>query len=881
MQLVSCEAGAPGPLTSFVRRVAVQLWRRHGIHGRFVAPKGLGFWVPAFGPGGLETPGPGHFVSAQSVGLVRSRGGFVPVLVPGGGWVEVTVSDQGAVVENQLPGAWLPPQSSAATLVSQSTPPNYAVMVHEPDPMPQAVRWMGDDVSDEHLSIVEKGTGLRDVLNTAIETAPGPVEGGSSSSSPAFAPPPRLTVTLPTATVTAEVLSSVWWMYQSIPRDQRAGWRVMVAGDLYPGAVSFAAHISIVTGGEVKVVAAPDRSARAMIAVSAASGRVSLDLAGGVKHVFDLLPYGQHADTWVEVVGSLAPEASEKLEGLSQTYGFGLTRWQGPESSPDASRWIERHLVYVQKAAEFERALAPYLAGRPDVNEQVRVLVEAVWSRTTSDEQRRRFGTTDPRVAGMVGTDPQVLRRVVESGNLRERLALLYFGLTSKENSLMIAEMLGVQLKRSPQIQAERKHRTDSTYARDRLANVEQEVKARTDLDAAAKSHLIYQKTEELMLTGDHPDAVYPPLSQDERNAVVDDRGRLRWAPAENYYGVGMSSGLQLQAQMTGGLVMTGTSSGGSFVLVQAVKEMQRRWGVQVDLGLLRLALLAWEIPTRNHTFHELMRGAQLGDSTLTYRDSWDRYRHLAPLSEQELRQHVAPDGMFPEEHAWEQVPLDLDEREPAASQFAHLPTVDPPTYLVLDAAAGKDPKQVVSDRLRGPAVLVTSVTVPNPAPGQVVVEFATGLGKDVSSLPGAEPGQAVVLRKRLRIGSARVEADTAAGRGVAWVTVSSSNGAGGTERPSFVPSHAHQPGEINATKPQSALTAIATLFTEAGGALPAVIGPGGRVRVGAFELVVGGISAHPGRTRCLRGVSRVLRSGCTGIPAPPRSWSWSTMPRG
>ena len=37
-----------------------------------------------------------------------------------------------------------------------------------------------------------------------------------------------------------------------------------------------------------------------------------------------------------------------------------------------------------------------YLAGRQDVNEQVRVLVDAIWSRTTSDEQRRlRYGGSD------------------------------------------------------------------------------------------------------------------------------------------------------------------------------------------------------------------------------------------------------------------------------------------------------------------------------------------------------------------------------------------------------------------------------------------------------------------------------------------------------
>ena len=346
------------------------------------------------------------------------------------------------------------------------------------------------------------------------------------------------------------MLTSVWWMYQSIPADERARWQVTVTGDLYPGADSYAAHIRRVTGGEVNVVAAPDRAARAnvveapdgsareparaMIIVSAASGQVNSELAGVVKHVFEMLPYGQHAETRVEVVGSLAPEVSAKLEGLSQTYGFGLTRWQGPENSPNASRWIERHLVYMQRAAEFEQALARYVVDLQKVNEQVRVLVEAVWSRTTSKEQRRRFGTTDHKIAGMVGTDLEALGRVVESGNLRERLAFLYSGMTSKDNNRVLVEMLG-GLPRSEEIQAERRLRKDVSDATYRLDKFEKEVNARTDLDAGTKNYLIYQKTEELMLTRDHPETVYPPLSQDERNAVVDQHGKLRWAPAENY----------------------------------------------------------------------------------------------------------------------------------------------------------------------------------------------------------------------------------------------------------------------------------------------------------------------------------------------------------
>ena len=353
---------------------------------------------------------------------------------------------------------------------------------------------------------------------------------------------------------------------------------------------------------------------------------------------------------------------------------------------------------------------------------------------------------------------------MVDSGHLRERLTFLYLGLrTDAGRPGVITEMLGVTFPRSKEINAERDFRSTTTLAKDQLTTFEREVNARTDLDAWTKGFLIYQKTEELLLSGDHPDTVYPPLSQDERNAVVDQNGRLRWAPAENYFSVWMSSGLQQHAQVTGGLVKTGTSSGGSFVFIHAAKEMQRLWGVPVDLGLLRLALLGWEIPTGNHTFHELMRGSQLGDPILTYRDSWDRYRHLAPLTEMELRQQVAPDRKFPEEHAWEQVPLQLDERQPAAAQFAHLPIVDQPAYLLLDWPAGKGAAQVVGDRLRDTAVLVASLAVPNPAPRQVVVEFTAGLSKDISSLPGsrAGPGGGATQGLEDRLGAGR-------GRGLA-----------------------------------------------------------------------------------------------------------------
>jgi hypothetical protein len=47
------------------------------------------------------------------------------------------------------------------------------------------------------------------------------------------------------------------------------------------------------------------------------------------------------------------------------------------------------------------------------------------------------------------------------------------------------------------------------------------------------------------------------------------------------------------------------------------------------------------------------LRARGAAESTdLDYTDNWGRYRRIAPLTEDELRTHVAADGRFPDEHA-------------------------------------------------------------------------------------------------------------------------------------------------------------------------------------------------------------------------------------
>ncbi|MEK8171884.1 hypothetical protein NKH77_28670 [Streptomyces sp. M19] len=102
----------------------------------------------------------------------------------------------------------------------------------------------------------------------------------------------------------------------------------------------------------------------------------------------------------------------------------------------------------------------------------------------------------------------------------------------------------------------------------------------------------------------------------------------------------------------------TGTA-GSTYRFLLHAARMNAQWNLGLDLGLIRAGMMAISLSVGHHTFHEVMRGAQLAlddvpdhDTALDYKDSWDRYANFYPLSEQELRENVAHDGLFPDEHA-------------------------------------------------------------------------------------------------------------------------------------------------------------------------------------------------------------------------------------
>lgn len=153
------------------------------------------------------------------------------------------------------------------------------------------------------------------------------------------------------------------------------------------------------------------------------------------------------------------------------------------------------------------------------------------------------------------------------------------------------------------------------------------------------------------------PEDVRPPLSEAERRIAVNEHG-LTWLPATSLYDIAMSAGFQQRSEASGGLVATGTA-GSTYRFMLHAARMRDQWGVDLDLGLIRAGMLAVSLTVDHHTFHEVMRGAQLAlddiadhDSALDYTDNWGRYWHIHPFGEQELRTHVARDGRFPDEHA-------------------------------------------------------------------------------------------------------------------------------------------------------------------------------------------------------------------------------------
>ncbi|MGW5924855.1 WXG100-like domain-containing protein [Streptomyces anulatus] len=324
-----------------------------------------------------------------------------------------------------------------------------------------------------------------------------------------------------------------------------------------------------------------------------------------------------------------------------------------PDRGAPVPAWVQARIRYAEESVAFERRLAEHLAENKAVTEEFRKMARAAWDRARQQYPRAldTFGSENPSMPGTVGTSRPVLQQMLRTGNLRELTTFLFQGISSD----LVPEMLGGREDPNPAIEEERTSRRQAE-ARAELEQLAAELNLDDTLSAPEKQAALARATRRHTVQTD-PDDVRPPLSRAERPYAVNELG-LTWMPASSVYDLAMASGLQGASEDTGGLVLTGTAGSTYRFLVHAAR-MRDQWGIDLDLGLIRAGMIATSLPAGHHSFHEVMRGAQLAldglpghDPALDYRDNWGRYWNVHPLTEQELRDHVARDGLFPDEHA-------------------------------------------------------------------------------------------------------------------------------------------------------------------------------------------------------------------------------------
>ncbi|MEU5458314.1 hypothetical protein AB0H48_26580 [Streptomyces globisporus] len=315
--------------------------------------------------------------------------------------------------------------------------------------------------------------------------------------------------------------------------------------------------------------------------------------------------------------------------------------------------WGQARIRYAEESVAFERRLAEHLAENEAVTKEFRTMARAVWDRAWQQYPGAlaTFGSENPSMPGTVGTSRPALQQVLRTGHLRELVTFLFQGISSD----LVPEMLGGREDPEPEIEQERPSRRQAA-GRAELERLAAQLNLDDTLSVAEKQAALARATREHTVQRD-PDDVRPPLSRAERPFAVNCLGLTRM-PASSVYDLAMNTGLQEASEDTGGLVLTGTAGSTYRFLVHAAR-MRDQWGIDLDLGLIRAGMIAMSLSAGHHSFHEVMRGAQLAldtvpghDPVLDYQDDWGRYWNVYPLTQQELRERVARDGLFPDEHA-------------------------------------------------------------------------------------------------------------------------------------------------------------------------------------------------------------------------------------
>jgi len=322
--------------------------------------------------------------------------------------------------------------------------------------------------------------------------------------------------------------------------------------------------------------------------------------------------------------------------------------------SPATEAWTDVRIAYAEAAMQYERRLAEHIASRPDVNAELAKIVRMVWDDYPPDKRRRLTAGNPSQVGSVLRTTGHV-RAVVESGNLRERMALLIRrALDPIPGDQQIPRVPQIKALRGSRRQAEAYTQLKALRGSRRQAEVNtqlKEIDKDEALSDAQKDSLFAELTHQLRRRLPAAD-VRPPLSAAERELAVDENGRLNWIFGHDIKSVILDGEIHRRAQNSGALVWTGPS-GSSHAVMTFVRRMADQNGVKVNLELLRLALIASFLIDGGHRMPEVEEGVELAEPLLQhYTRNLGRYRDIPPLSEDVLREEVAVNGEFPDEIA-------------------------------------------------------------------------------------------------------------------------------------------------------------------------------------------------------------------------------------
>ncbi len=264
-------------------------------------------------------------------------------------------------------------------------------------------------------------------------------------------------------------------------------------------------------------------------------------------------------------------------------------------------------IAYSEAAQRFEMALGVCLSQYPPAVNEVKELLKICVEKFSIEENREKYGKGDETVAGAVGTDNDVLNAVVNSGNLRERLTMIFN---------MTRDLAGSD-NPAPKQQFRRKQ-------------------GENDKKGRLVDHIVPKVP-----------IISPPLSDREKKFMRDRNispAKPQWKPGGNVWDCAMDTALQKEANDLSIPIVADISG-----TAHRIMNVAKKHGA--NLQNIRLALLGYLIPGRQHSFHEIMEACK--SFGLPYENTDERYAHITPLTEDQLRNVAAyygGDRRFPHE---------------------------------------------------------------------------------------------------------------------------------------------------------------------------------------------------------------------------------------